>query len=113
MNWWTRSSEWNKAAATPARPPLAPQLHRYFAFLSYSHADEATAAWLHSALEGFKVPASIAGRLTDQGIAPKRLAPVFRDRHELAAAEDLGAEIRSALAASRFLVVLCSPAAEK
>ncbi len=85
--------------------------HRYFAFLSYSHKDEAVANWLHSALERFPVPANIAGRLTENGVVPKRLAPVFRDRHELAAAEDLGAEIRQALAGSRFLIVLCSPAA--
>jgi tetratricopeptide (TPR) repeat protein len=39
------------------------------------------------------------------------LTPVFRDRSELAASDDLGAEIRGALAASRFLIVLCSPAA--
>jgi len=37
--------------------------------------------------------------------------PIFRDRHELAAAGDLGREIRDALASSRFLIVLCSPAA--
>ena len=113
MNWWARPSEWNRAAAEPAGAELAPQHHRYFAFLSYSHTDEAVADWLHSALEQFRVPASIIGKLTENGIVPKRLAPIFRDRHELAAAEDLGAEIRQALASSRFLVVLCSPAAAR
>lgn len=111
MNWWTRTSEWNRAAATPAGAELLPQSHRYFAFLSYSHKDEAVARWLHSALEHFRVPASLAGTLTENGVVPKRLAPIFRDRHELAAAEDLGSEIRQALAGSRFLIVLCSPAA--
>lgn len=111
MNWWARPSEWNRTAAIPAGVELAPAHHRYFAFLSYSHKDEAVANWLHSALEQFHVPASIAGRLTENGVVPKRLTPVFRDRHELAAAEDLGAEIRQALAGSRFLIVLCSPAA--
>src|SRR4030095_2073345 len=33
----------------------------------------------------------------------------FRDRHELAASGDLGHTIREALAASRCLIVLCSP----
>ncbi len=96
----------------PNREPqgLVPQ-HLYFAFLSYSHVDAGWGEWLHNALENFKVPKSLAGRLTQQGIVPKRLTPVFRDRKELAASRDLGTEIRGALAASRYLIVLCSPAA--
>ncbi|GAA4751219.1 TIR domain-containing protein [Sphingomonas daechungensis] len=85
----------------------------YFAFLSYSHTDSGWGEWLHDSLEKFRVPSSIAGRLTPHGIVPKRLTPIFRDRKELAASSDLGAEIREALAASRFLIVLCSPAAAK
>lgn len=85
--------------------------HLYFAFLSYSHVDAGWGEWLHNALENFRVPHSLAGRLTPQGIVPKRLTPIFRDRKELAASGDLGTEIREALAASRFLIVLCSPAA--
>ena len=87
--------------------------HRFYAFLSYSHQDEALADWLHQELEQFHVPRSLAGRLTAAGVVPKRLAPVFRDRHELAAADDLGAEIKAALTSSQFLVVLCSPAAAR
>jgi len=85
--------------------------HRFYAFLSYSHQDEALADWLHRELEQFHVPRSLAGHLTAAGVVPKRLAPVFRDRHELAAADDLGAEIKGALATSQFLIVLCSPSA--
>lgn len=87
--------------------------HLYFAFLSYSHVDAAMAKWLHEKLESFRLPAAIAGQLTEHGIVPKRLTPIFRDRGELAAAGDLGTEIREALAASRFLIVLCSPSAAK
>jgi tetratricopeptide (TPR) repeat protein len=83
------------------------------AFLSYSHQDSAIADWLHEELEEFKVPPRLVGKLTDQGPVPKRLAPIFRDRHELAAAHDLGEEIEEAIAGSRFLIVLCSPAAAK
>jgi tetratricopeptide (TPR) repeat protein len=86
---------------------------RYFAFLSYSHKDEELADWLHSELEEFRVPLALAGKLTANGVVPRRLTPVFRDQHELAAADDLGEEIQAALAASQFLVVLCSPAAAK
>ena len=84
---------------------------RYYAFLSYSHKDKDIADWLHRELEKFRVPHSIAGRLTATGVVPRRLTPIFRDEHELSAADDLGEEIKAALAASQFLVVLCSPAA--
>ena len=83
------------------------------AFLSYSHDDAETADWLHEALEEFHVPARLVGKLTDQGPIPKSLGPIFRDRHELAASPDLGAEIEEAIAGSRFLIVLCSPDAAK
>jgi tetratricopeptide (TPR) repeat protein len=86
---------------------------RYFAFLSYSHRDEEIADWLHSQLEQFRVPRNLAGHLTENGVIPKRLTPIFRDQHELAAADDLSEEIEEALANSRFLIVLCSPDAAK
>ena len=82
---------------------------RYYAFLSYSHKDEELADWLHRELEQFRVPHALAGKLTANGVVPRRLTPIFRDQHELAAADDLGDEIDAALAASQFLVVLCSP----
>jgi tetratricopeptide (TPR) repeat protein len=81
------------------------------AFLSYSHDDEKDAAWLHENLEEFRVPKRLIGQLTDMGPVPKRLSPIFRDRHELAAAADLGEEIEEAIAGSRFLIVLCSMSA--
>ena len=84
---------------------------RYYAFLSYSHRDEDVAEWLHEAIEQFRVPPRLVGRLTDHGSVPPRLSPVFRDRGELAASDDLSEEIEEALAGSRFLIVLCSPAA--
>jgi tetratricopeptide (TPR) repeat protein len=91
-----------------------PRAHaRYFAFLSYSHKDEELADWLHRELEEFRVPRSLAGKLTDNGVVPRRLTPIFRDQHELSAANDLGEEIREALEGSQFLIVLCSPDAAK
>jgi tetratricopeptide (TPR) repeat protein len=84
---------------------------RYRAFLSYSHRDKAWADWLHKALETYRLPAALVGRETPLGPIPARLAPVFRDRDELAAATDLSHEINDALAGSLFLVVVCSPAA--
>jgi len=100
--------------AIPAEVHRSPRtLVRYYAFLSYSHKDEEVADWLHSELEQFRVPHALAGKLTEHGVIPKRLTPIFRDRHELAAADDLGEEIREALECSQFLIVLCSPDAAK
>jgi tetratricopeptide (TPR) repeat protein len=89
-------------------PRLQP---RYFAFLSYSHKDKELADWLHRELERYRVPRALAGRLTENGIVPRRLTPIFRDEHDLAATGDLGGEIKAALAVSQYLVVLCSPTA--
>jgi tetratricopeptide (TPR) repeat protein len=85
---------------------------RYYAFLSYSHKDRDLADWLHRELERFRVPHALAGRLTANGVVPKRLTPIFRDEQELAAG-DLAQEIKAALSASQFLIVLCSPDAAK
>ena len=86
---------------------------RYYAFLSYSHKDKELAEWLHRELEKFRVPGALAGRLTAHGVVPRRLTPIFRDQHDLSAGDDLAVEIEAALAASQFLVVLCSPEASK
>jgi eukaryotic-like serine/threonine-protein kinase len=81
----------------------------YWAFLSYSHADEKWAKWLHRALERYRVPARLVGRATPGGTVPSRIRPCFRDQAELAAAAHLGESLQKALAASRALVVICSP----
>lgn len=81
----------------------------YKAFISYSHADEAWARWLHRALEGYRVPRRLIGRETGLGRIPARLFPVFRDRDELGSGHELGEEVRRALRHSRTLVVICSP----
>jgi tetratricopeptide (TPR) repeat protein len=113
MNKWTQPLDWSRPARADGGRRSVPAAHHYFAFLSYSHEDTATADWLHQELERFRVPATLAGKLTANGVIPKRLTPIFRDRHELPASEDLGAEIRQALELSRCLIVLCSPAAAK
>ncbi|MEO1243019.1 MAG: toll/interleukin-1 receptor domain-containing protein [Pseudomonadota bacterium] len=82
---------------------------RYAAFISYSHADEAAAGWLHLALEGFKPPEGLAIPAKDALPRTDKLAPVFRDREELASGADLPSLITTALEASGALIVLCSP----
>jgi len=107
-----RVPEWDRDRIDSGRPRAAnAPASRYYAFLSYSHHDEAMADWLHGAIERFAVPPALAGREAGNGAIPPRLRPIFRDRRELAAAGNLSDEIRDALHGSRFLIVLCSPAA--
>ncbi len=94
--------------------PSAPGCdHRYWAFLSYSHADSAAAERLHRQLELFRVPRPLVGAPHPMGTIPQRLIPIFRDRQELAASSDLGREIKAALEKSRYFIVLCSPEAAR
>jgi len=51
--------------------------------------------------------------MTARGPAPRRLGPIFRDREDLAAADDLTAEVRTAIETSGCLIVVCSPAARR
>lgn len=81
----------------------------YWAFISYSHADERWASWLHRSLETYRLPKDIAGTSGKYGDIPDRLYPIFRDREELASGANLPARINEALAHSRALIVICSP----
>lgn len=85
--------------------------YRYRAFICYSRADEALAGELHRKLEAFATPRALRGTAGRSGPVPDRLAPVFRDREELAASADIGERIREALTQSEFLIVVCSPKA--
>ena len=82
----------------------------YDAFISYSHSDPDAqiARKLHSLLEHYHIPKKIQ-RITGK----KRFARVFRDREELTLSPDLGANIKSALEHSEFLIVVCSPRSVK
>jgi len=82
---------------------------KYWAFISYSHADEEWAKWLHKSIETYRVPRKFVGRDTAQGQISRRLFPVFRDREELPGASDLGGKLQDALTKSRSLIVICSP----
>lgn len=99
--------------AAPVATSSAAVTPRYCAFISYSHRDKAVADWLHRALETYRVPAKLVGRETPLGPVSRRLVPIFRDRAELPASDSLGAAITEALAASKYLIVICSPAAAR
>lgn len=85
----------------------------YRAFLSYSHSDSDWGNWIHGALEAYRIPKELVGRVTSHGPVPAKLRPIFRDRFDLAASHALGETIDAALAGSENLIVLCSPAAAK
>lgn len=77
----------------------------YDAFISYRHVDRDRkwAEWLIDALERYRVPEALQQR----GIPP-RLQKIFRDEDEVPASSDLNDQIKTALLASRFLIVVCS-----
>lgn len=91
-----------------------PKSFRYWAFISYSSKDKHWAHWLLRGIETYGIPARLVHHPTPAGEpAPKRFKPIFHDRAELAASDDLGAEIQTALEASRYLIVVCSPHAAR
>ena len=87
--------------------------YKYKAFISYSHKDRKWTRWLHRRLETYPIPKNIIGNVTSAGPIPKRLKPIFRDREELSASNNLGEKIEAALASSQSLIIICSPAAAK
>ena len=90
-----------------------PIAFKYPAFISYSHADQDWAKWLHRAAESFPIGKDLAGRFTERGEIPSALRPVFRDRDEFTAGGGLSEQTLAALDASRALIVICSPSAAK
>ena len=86
---------------------------RYKAFISYSWADKAWGNWLHRTLELYRTPKALIGAATPLGPAPARLHPIFKDREEEAAGHGIGAAIETAMDASDFLIVVCSPRSAK
>jgi tetratricopeptide (TPR) repeat protein len=97
-----RTIQQGTGVATTAPP-------KYRAFLSYSHRDDWWADWLHDQLERYRVPRDLERRDTEVGPVPATLRPIFRDRDDFAAGHSLNEQTLAALAASRFLVVVCSP----
>jgi tetratricopeptide (TPR) repeat protein len=85
-------------------------MKKYRAFLSYSHADERRASWIHRRLEKYRIPPDVVEAYQ---LPSSRLKPIFRDRDELSSSADLGLEITSALTQSDSLIVICSEAASK
>lgn len=86
---------------------------RYRVFISYSHANNKWARWLHRTLETYKPPRGVAALGLNPDGRNKPLSPVFRDREELSTAASLSDAVNNALQNSANLVVICSPAAAR
>lgn len=84
---------------------------KYRAFISYAHADERWAKWLHKELEGFRIDTDLVGRETAIGPVPKALRAIFRDREDFSGGHMLTEATIAALDASAALIVLCSTVA--
>ena len=81
--------------------------YKYLAFISYKREDEAWAKWLQYKLEHYKLPTNVR---RDNPSLPKTARPVFKDTTDLSGGV-LEEAIKSALASSQYLIVVCSPRA--
>ena len=81
----------------------------YAAFISYRHLprDAEVACEVQRAIEEYRLPRHVAQ--AHQAFRPPKLGKCFRDEDKLAASHSLPDSIREALAASRALIVICSP----
>lgn len=78
------------------------EMYSYYAFISYKHEDEKWAKWLQKRLENYRLPAALQ-KLN----YPKHLKPIFKDTTDLAPGPLLDS-LREKIAASRYLIVICS-----
>lgn len=94
----------------------------YAAFISYRHLplDAKVAKKVQRAIEGFTLPRGVRATQSERSGQPghprgraMRLGRCFRDEDELAASHSLPERIEEALARSRTLIVICTPAANE
>ena len=80
--------------------------YKYDAFISYRHLplDKAVAKKLHTELETYHIPKSVA-----KATGKAKMGKVFRDEEELPLAVSLSENIEYALSVSEWLIVICTP----
>ena len=93
-----------------SNPPGEETKRKYWAFISYAHADEGWAFWLQKRIERCRIPKDRRSAGPSLGLRGDRIAPVFVDRNELAASPDLDASLREKLEASAHLILIASRA---
>ena len=97
------------SAAGASRDSAEDKRYEYFAFISYKHEDMRWAKWLQQQIETYRLPAIIRKQAPH---LPKQIRPVFRDQTDISTGPLLQ-NLRQELQDSRYLIVLCSPAAAK
>ena len=83
--------------------------YHYYAFISYATTDSKWAKWLQHQLSYYHIPSSV--RKSQIGI-PKKLRPIFIYEYDLSG-NRLHEALQQELQASKYLIVICSPAAAK
>ena len=99
------------ACGAQQRDAAEPDRFKYAAFISYRHVprDRDVAIAVQKAIEAYRLPRGIVAAGTAASDDPRMLGKCFRDDDELAASDSLPDRIADALAASRTLIVVCSP----
>ena len=83
--------------------------YHYYAFISYATTDSKWAKWLQHQLSYYHIPSSV--RKSQIGI-PQKLRPIFIYEYDLSG-NRLHEALQQELQASKYLIVICSPAAAK
>lgn len=77
----------------------------YYAFISYSRADEKWAKWIQRRLETYRFPTAL--RRENQNL-PGKIFPICRDKTDLPGGV-LWEQLKAQLEESEYLIVICSP----
>ena len=83
---------------------------KYFAFISYSHADKKIAKKLQRKLEHYHLPITLRKNYPE---LPKNLSPIFVDDSDLVAKGTLKTALQDNLERANYLIVICSPNSAK
>lgn len=85
------------------------ETYHYYAFISYATTDSKWAKWLQHQLSYYHIPSSV--RKSQIGI-PQKLRPIFIYEYDLSG-NRLHEALQQELQASKYLIVICSPASAK
>ena len=83
--------------------------NKYYAFISYNSADEKWANWLQHEIEYYHVPSTLCKEHPE---LPKKIRPIFWYKKDLSGTK-LKQALHNELGASKYLIVICSPASAK
>ena len=83
---------------------------KYYAFISYSHADKKIAGKLQRRLEHYHLPSALLKSHPD---LPKNLRPIFIDEANLIGKGTLKTALQENLDRSNYLILICSPSSAR